>query len=140
VGLNRKPYWCQYCKVDLNTRYKTRQHAKFDHDWRREFRHFSVKGEIPGYDKSKFIAIAWMIEDHGTNGFHCKPSERLLAKEVELSAPTIGAYRRALVGMGWFKVAGKEGRSEVMDISLPDFGQMSVWMAHNLARHEERDR
>jgi hypothetical protein len=97
-------------------------------DWERELRRFTVKGDLPpGYEKSTLLAVAWVISTHGSNGKRCFPSLVKLASELELDKKTVVKYRQALTGMGWFTMVGKQGRSDVLDISVPSLAQIVAW-------------
>jgi hypothetical protein len=109
------------------------QRAKLNayRDWRKRLARLAAHdAKLPnGYNMSTLYAIAIYIADKGDNGYGCYPSLTTIGTYLDLDRKTVVKYRQALIGMGWFQVAGKRGKGYLLNIDTPTDTQIITWVS-----------
>jgi hypothetical protein len=73
-----------------------------------------------GYRKSTLLAYCLVMATYGYNGLGCYAADETIRRNLQLSnRKTVSGYRHLAKNLGWFVPNGRRGRSEKLDISIP---------------------
>jgi hypothetical protein len=84
------------------------------HTLTRAGREVTVRVDVP-----KLIGVAVMMASWGKDGSDIYPSAEKIAPHADMSVRQVKDLRQLAVSLGMFRVTGKSGRSQILEIATP---------------------